>query len=67
MPADVGKLPRELGGGAVLPAMDDRSCVLLLRGERLLMVKGDDLAATPPPISVVVNWFEELNARVPIR
>src|SRR5437867_3827561 len=36
-------------------------------GERLLMVKGDDLAATPPPISVVVNWFEELNARVPIR
>jgi len=37
------------------------------RGQRFLMLKGDDAAAPPPEIRVIVNWLEELKQRVPTK
>jgi serine/threonine-protein kinase len=36
-------------------------------GKHLLMVKGSDAAPAPSFINVVLNWSEELNARVPTK
>src|SRR5439155_110304 len=37
-------------------------------GQRLLMIKGSEQAQTAPTqINVVLNWFEELKQRVPLR
>jgi len=41
-------------------------------GKRFLMIKDDDTteqksAAAPPSMTVVMNWFEELKARVPVK
>ncbi len=37
-----------------------------LDGERFLMVTGGDSEASSLSITVVLNWFEELKARVPV-
>jgi hypothetical protein len=37
-------------------------------GERFLMLKGSDSAQSgPTQLNVVLNWFEELKQRVPVR
>ncbi len=37
------------------------------QGQRFLMLKGATAPAAPAEIRVVINWFEELKARVPIK
>ncbi len=36
-----------------------------LDGERFLMVTGGDGESSSPSLTVILNWFEELKARVP--
>ena len=39
-------------------------------GQRFLMIKGNDdrrTGVTPPHMVVVLNWFEELKQRVPVK
>jgi Tol biopolymer transport system component len=36
-------------------------------GQRFLMIKPDEQTASPTQISVVLNWFEELKQKVPVR
>lgn len=35
-------------------------------GQSFLVVEGGDASKSPPHINVVVNWFEELRALVPV-
>jgi hypothetical protein len=36
-------------------------------GQRFLVVEGAEAAYSPPQINIVVNWLQELKARVPAR
>jgi hypothetical protein len=36
-------------------------------GQRFLMVSNRPVVDLKPQINVVLNWFEELNARVPVQ
>ena len=36
-------------------------------GKRFLMIRPDDTERQPPTVTVVMNWFSELERRVPIR
>ena len=36
-------------------------------GQRFLMVKGDEQGASANQINVVLNWFEELKQKVPVK
>ena len=36
-------------------------------GQRFLMVKSSEQEQTPTQINVVLNWFEELKRKVPVK
>ena len=63
----VGK-PRMLFEGSYLPSPGGSSNYHLSPdGQRLLMLKGSGQEQTPTQINVVLNWFEELKRRVPVK
>jgi serine/threonine-protein kinase len=58
--------------GSTLRGFDLRAYDISADGKRFLMIKDDETteqksAAAPPSMTVVLNWFTELNARVPAK
>ena len=54
----------------ISPSVEGRMYDIAPDGERFLLItpgaQADGADATVPQIHVVLNWFEELNARVPV-
>jgi len=58
--------------GSTSRGFDLRAFDISADGKRFLMIKDDETteqksAAAPPSMTVVLNWFEELKARVPVK
>lgn len=55
------------GKYATRPGVSETNYEISPDGQRFLMIKPTDQPDTAPQINVVLNWFTELQQRVPVK